>query len=185
MTIDGTEPKKVDGEPYVYEFTYFSVLELSFGFFDGAINAMPKGSYMSQCGENSKNMRIELLNATNYMIERDLTNMVERIYNALSYVYNMNLYCYYGFSSFISAGFFSDLILKWDLPMNIAYNSGYIYTDLIMLFIGVPGETTVDWMYYVFFYVGDLVFRFLFKTASSNTCWYPWNACSAALLGGT
>ncbi len=67
--------------------------------------------------------------------------------------------------------------------MNIAYNSGFIYTDLIMLFIGVPGETTVDWMYYVFFYVGDITFRFLFKTASSNTCWYPWNACSAELLG--
>ena len=108
--IDGTEPEKVANETYVYEFTYFSALELSFGFFDGAINAMPKGSYMSQCGEASKNMRIELLNATNYMIERDLTNMVERIYNALSYVYSANLYCYYGFSTFISADFFTNLI---------------------------------------------------------------------------
>ena len=47
VVIDGTEPEKVANETYVYEFTYFSALELSFGFFDGAINAMPKGSYMS------------------------------------------------------------------------------------------------------------------------------------------
>jgi len=43
-----------DGEPYVYEFTFFSVIELMFGFFDGAINAMPKGGYMSECGEALK-----------------------------------------------------------------------------------------------------------------------------------
>ena len=140
---------------------------------------------MSLCGENSKNMRIELLNATNYMIERDLTNMVERIYNALEFIYSANFYCYYGFSSFISADFFSKLFSaeELNLPLNIAYNSGFIYTDIVMLMIGVPGETTVDWMYYVFFYVGDIIFRFFFREASSNNCWYPWNACSAELLG--
>jgi hypothetical protein len=153
-----------------------------FGFFDGAINAMPKGSYMSECGENSKLMRIELLNATNYMIERDLTNMVERIYNALSFVYSMNLYCFYGFKTFISITFIQELITNYDLPMNMVYNSGFIYTDLLMLFIGVPGDTATDWMYYVFFYVGDFIFRFLFREASSNNCWYPWNACNAELL---
>jgi hypothetical protein len=70
-----------------------------------------------------------------------------------------------------------NLIAKFDLVKNFAYNVGFIYTDIMMLNLAVPGETATDYMYYVAFYVGDLFFRFLFREASDDNCWYPWNIC--------
>jgi hypothetical protein len=33
-----------------YEWTAFSAINLTFGFLDGALNAMPKGGHLSFCG---------------------------------------------------------------------------------------------------------------------------------------
>jgi len=33
-----------------YEWTAFSAINMTFGFLDGALNAMPKGGHLSFCG---------------------------------------------------------------------------------------------------------------------------------------
>jgi hypothetical protein len=52
-TIPGFATGWDTAKPY-YNFTFYSVLMFNFGFFDGALNAMPKGSFMSKCGLNLK-----------------------------------------------------------------------------------------------------------------------------------
>jgi len=117
---------------------------------------------------------------TNYIIERDLTNVVDRVNLALEYQYNITFNCYYGITQFFSFSNLAKLITNYDLVTNVAYNIGFMYTDIMMLVIGVPGETTNDYMYYVFFYIGDFFFRFLFKETSNGYCWYPWSNCTAS-----
>jgi hypothetical protein len=72
---------------------------------------------------------------------------------------------------------FEKLLLEFDIGKNIMFNMGYLYTDLVMIVIGVPGQTEADYMYYLFFYMGDATFRFFFREQSiPHNCWYPWNS---------
>jgi hypothetical protein len=60
-------------------------------------------------------------------------------------------------------------------------NIGYIYTDVMMLYLGVPGFTESDYVYYLMFYLADFVTRFFFRSdASPHLCWLPWNKDSCA-----
>ena len=55
-------------------------------------------------------------------------------------------------------------------------NIGYIYTDVLMLYLGVPGFTEQDYVYYFMFYSADFVTRFFFRAdAAPHLCWLPWN----------
>jgi hypothetical protein len=83
-------------EEVAYNFTFFSLINMTFGFIDGALNAMPKGGHLSYCGINLKAQRTNLINATNYYIDRDLKNAAEKIYSTLGYTYLVNYHCYYG-----------------------------------------------------------------------------------------
>lgn len=70
------------------------------------------------------------------------------------------------------------LFTELDLLVNIVFNLGYMWTDIIMMVIGRPGETETDYAYYIAFYIGDFLFRFLFKETGNGNCWYPWNICN-------
>jgi hypothetical protein len=52
---------------------------------------------------------------------------------------------------------------KFDIFANILFNAGFMYTDLTMMVIGIPGYTESDYLYYIMFYVGDFIFRFFFR----------------------
>lgn len=101
---------------------------------------------------------------------------MDRYYNFLGYVYDVVFNCYYGLTQFLNITNIQKLWLELDFIKNILFNLGYIYTDVVMIAIGVPGQTKADYMYYLFFYLGDLTFRFFFRDQSTPTnCWYPWN----------
>lgn len=111
------------------------------------------------------------------MQKRDLILVVDYYYNTLGYVYDITYNCYYGLSKFLNRENLERLWYELDIIKNIMFNLGYIYTDIVMIAIGVPGQTQSDYMYYLFFYLGDLTFRFFFRDQSIPiNCWYPWNS---------
>jgi len=63
------------------------------------------------------------------------------------------------------------------------FNAGFIYTDLLMLLVGYTNKYTPsgdeNYYYYMSFYTGDLIFRFIFMadTADVGNCWYEWVEC--------
>lgn len=67
-----------------------------------------------------------------------------------------------------------------DFFINIIFNIGFIWTDIIMLTLGNPTNTVSAFPFYMSFYVGDLLFRFFFKAEVDDNCWYPWNKCETA-----
>jgi len=38
-----------------------------------------------------------------------------------------------------------------------------MWTDIVMLIVGRPGYTETDYGFYVAFYLGDFLFRFIFR----------------------
>lgn len=171
---------KVESNHYgnaTYTFTGRSVVEAAFGFLDGALNALPRGGFLSTCGVKLKESRQELLNMTEDITRRELIPIMDRYYNLLGFTYDLTYNCYYGIAEFLTVENLELLWLRFDILKNIMFNIGYMYTDIVMLSIGVPGQTQSDYMYYLFFYIGDLTFRLFFRSESSPTnCWYPWNS---------
>jgi len=46
----------------------------------------------------------------------------------------------------------------------------------MMLYLGVPGFTEQDYLYYITFYLADMFTRFFFRAdADPVMCWLPWN----------
>lgn len=60
-----------------YNFTFFSLVNFTFGSLDGALNAMPKGGLLNQCGNDGKLQREALIKAVDFYYDNDLTNAVE------------------------------------------------------------------------------------------------------------
>lgn len=115
------------------------------------------------------------------MEAQELLGSVFFYYNVLGFTYDVTYNCYYGITNFINVENLERLYLELDIIKNIAFNVGYIYTDIVMVVVGVPGQTEADYMYYLFFYIGDFVFRFFFREdATPINCWYPWNSSLCA-----
>mmetsp|Transcript_16610 Transcript_16610/g.28294 ORF Transcript_16610/g.28294 Transcript_16610/m.28294 type:complete len:136 (-) Transcript_16610:109-516(-) len=112
-----------------------------------------------------------------YFVERDLSNSVYQLYVSLRYYQVVTMHCYYGLKGEVSVDSLTKLYTELDVLANILFNFGFIWTDIVMLAIGKPGETEKDYGYYVMFYVFDFIFRFVFRQTSSGYCWLPWNGC--------
>jgi hypothetical protein len=72
-----------------------------------------------------------------------------------------------------------ELITEGKIIENFLFNIGYMWTDVIMLVVGRPGKTETDYAYYMGFYVGDLMFRWIFRQEGNGNCWYPWVVCDS------
>ena len=113
--------------------------------------------------------------------ERQLTQAVTEAYVALSYVGPITFYCYWGYVEYFTVDTLINLFVEFNIFYNVLFNIGFIWTDIIMLLVGRPGKTETDYAFYVAFYIGDLIFRFIFRQATSaaGNCWYPWIICES------
>lgn len=177
-------PAKVDivprvmQEEYQYNFTLNSVFEMSFGFLDGALNTLPQGGLLQQCGVDNKILREALRKAINFLLLRQLHDAVKEIYTVLKQVKRTVFFCWWGTKYYITGERLLALFAELDILNNISFNIGFMWTDLVMLMLVVPGETEADLLYYIFFYIGDFIFRFIFKQTADGYCWLPWNNCA-------
>ena len=116
-------------------------------------------------------------------VQRDLTNAVNEAYIGMKYFNPINVNCYYGFRVFVEPDSLEDVYSTYNFFENAIYNLGFIYTDIIMLLVGYYNKenptTDTNWYYYMAYYVGDLIFRFVFmaETEDAGNCWYPWIVC--------
>lgn len=178
-------PRVMEEEPFVYNFTLNSIFEFSFGFLDGALNTLPQGSLLQQCGVDSKVLREALRKSINFLLLRQLHEAIKEIYTALKQINISVRNCYYGTKYYITVERLAALFAELDLLNNITFNIGYMWTDIVMLLVVEPGKTEADLLYYYAFYVGDFLFRFLFKQTTDGYCWLPWNNCAQVVAAQT
>lgn len=162
------------------ELSYLTAFQIGFGLLDGSLNALPVGANLYFCGKDSGNQRTALLDMFEYYeAGRDLTSSVSEAYKSMRYVWSVSNNCYYGAKEFITGEGLVKLYTEYDIFSNILFNGGYMWTDIIMLLVGKNGETEVNYYYYVAFYVGDFIFRFIFRESYEGNCWYPWVICDS------
>ena len=89
--------------------------------------------------------------------------MADKFYLGMKYTYPVTLYCWYGIKQYVDGQYLLDLIIKFKIFEVIMFNLGYMWTDFVMLALGRPGQTESDFAYYVSFYIGDFIFRWIFK----------------------
>lgn len=116
-----------------------------------------------------------------YFANRELTNAVTDAYNAMIYINPITVSCYYGGLEYFNLEELKTLYTDFDIVQNIVFNIGFMWTDIIMLVVGRPGKTETDYGFYLAFYLGDFLFRFIFRqaTADEGNCWYPWIECAS------
>lgn len=168
-------------EEYVYNFTLDSFFQMSFGFLDGALNTLPQGGFLQQCGVENKVQREALRKVFNFLLERKLHDAIKELYTVLKQVKRVSYFCYWGTKQYLGEKILT-LFTELDILNNIVYNLGYMWTDFVMLIVVQPGYTQSDLLYYIFFYIGDFIFRFIFKKTTDGYCWLPWNNCSINVL---
>ena len=108
---------------------------------------------------------------------RKLSSGVYKGYVSMRYSHPVSFYCYFGLKPLVNGDSLVKLYSEFDIIYNLIFNFGFIWTDLIMLSLGKPGETESDYAYYMSFYGAELVMRFLFRQTASGYCWLPWNNC--------
>jgi len=163
-----------------------SYFNLGFGLIDGALNAFPAGGYLYYCGKFSEDQRSHITSMFDYYNdERNFVQAVSEFYTALAYIDPMAIYCYYGLASMLDEG--QAFWTGFNLLYNILFNFGFMWTDIIMIYMGflegtqVPEYATereTDLTYYFAFYSADFFFRFIFKETNDGYCWLPWNTCA-------
>ena len=97
----------------------------------------------------------------------------------MQYQYTVFRYCWYGLKQYTSGDYLLELITEGKIVENFLFNIGFMWTDVLMLVVGKPETTETDYAYYVAFYTGDLVFRFIFRQTGDGNCWYPWVVCDS------
>jgi hypothetical protein len=66
-----------------YEFKAFSVVNITFGLLDGALNAFPRGGLLYECGRFNKEQRIHYVQSIDAYEERNIKDMVKNFYEAM------------------------------------------------------------------------------------------------------
>lgn len=121
--------------------------------------------------------------------DRDIESTLDYMANVLFYVNYTSVPCYFGAKETLFKEQWSDLLenpdtfllqFAIDFSVNMVFNIGFIWTDIIMLSLATPSNTQSSYPFYMSFYVGDLIFRFWFKAEVDENCWYPWNLCQTA-----
>lgn len=124
-----------------------------------------------------------------FMKERDIDQTLEYMSNVLFYVNYTAVPCYFGAKDVLLNDQWvrvladtDNLIYGFarDFTINLIFNVGFIWTDIVMLTLATPRNTVSPYPFYMSFYVGDLIFRFFFKAEVDDNCWYPWNVCETA-----
>ena len=161
-----------------------SVMNLFFGFLDGMLNALPEGSQLGDCASDLESMRTRFTTMYTFINQdRDLSNAVNEAYIALKYTNAVSVNCYQGSIVFVDPEELSAAYDSFSFLENAMFNAGFIYTDLLMLLVGYTNKYTPsgdeNYYYYMSFYTGDLIFRFIFMadTADVGNCWYEWVEC--------
>lgn len=143
---------------------------------DGFFNGIPQGDLMNYCLNNvtySRNATLKLMKDWNE--NQDFLSSVEDVYVILGFVGNMSWSCYYGMGQAINIKNLEGFNILKNIQMNLAA----IYFDITMLLLAVPGYTETDYIYYVSYYVADLLMRIYFRgDLKPQMCWLEWSKCS-------
>ena len=107
---------------------------------------------------------------------RNFNLAVADISSALSVVNSTMIYCYNGGKATFTGDYFSKLFGQYSFVQNLLFNTGFMWTDVVMLSLATPATTIEDYAYFVAFYVGDRSEEHTSELQSQSTIRMPSSA---------
>jgi len=152
-----------------YNWSFFTPAEMWFGFLQGALNTLPKQDKLSTCGDKAGDTRKYVLDAINNLNARNFEKFVADSSLAMSLASNLFYFCYFGGKETFTYDYLANLFSnEFNVLNNMYFNAGYIWTDFILLNVATPSTTEDDYMYFMSFYAGDFLFRFIFRATMNG-----------------
>lgn len=147
------------------------------GVMNGLFNGVPPGDVFGWCIGNFTLARKGVSKLQkDWWYEEDFITSFDDIYDLLGLAYPFTWSCYY--SNVLTIFNPYNLYLNANIIKNIQMNIPYIYTDITMLVLGVPGYTETDYIEYFFYYISDLVTRIYFRNElNPKLCWLAFEKC--------
>lgn len=171
----------MEGEEEGYVFRPQDLFDFYFGFVSGALNTLPVGSNLNTCGKNLRLQQEYVVDMLGYMGARDIVQVIDKMAKYLYYINFTVVPCYRGTKEILFNKTLENLFgPELNIIDNVFFGAGFMWTDIVMLTLATPTNTVSSYPFYLSFYVGDFLFRFIFKSELDTNCWFPWEDCRTA-----
>ena len=116
-----------------YEWGASDYLQIPLALIIGALHALPTSSFGYKCSKNTTSARNSLLEAFEYFKTNEtFFDGMQSIYDMFSYFDEIGSFCYWTVVTELTEAHFTKLFTDWwEIPVNLLYNLGYMWTDLI------------------------------------------------------
>ena len=90
---------------------------------------------------------------------------MQSIYDMFSYFDEMGSYCYWAVVTELTEEHFLNLFtVWWEIPVNLMYNLGNIWIDIISYCFYTPNAVPQgDWGFFTVYLIGDFIMRFFYR----------------------
>ena len=148
---------------YVWEAPDY--VQAPFALVIGALNALPTASFGFKCSKNTTSARASLIEAINYFNQTEIFDGVQSIHDMIGYFDEIGMFCYWSFKTELTEAYFLKLFtVWWEIPVNLLYNLGFMWTNAINYCFYTP-ETVPDgdWGFFTVYLIGDFIMRFFYR----------------------
>lgn len=147
-----------------YEWGVRDYVQSPLAFLIGSLHALPQTSNGPKCSSNSTEFRAYLIESVDYFDIEEQVDGARSLYEGLSYIDEVGIYCHDAITEDLSASHFSQLATDWTfIPVNLLYNAGYMWVDVVNYQFYTP-ETVPDndWGFFVVYLLGDFIMRIFY-----------------------
>jgi len=145
----------------LYEWTAFDGVQSPLAILIGGLNVLSKTSNGGACSSATTTGRTEIKQAIQFYNSSDDLEGFTSVHKAMSNLDDMGLNCYYAFINDLNEAYFTKLFSTWwEIPVNLLYNAGAMWTDAVNYMFYTP-ETcpSKDWGFFFFYLTGDFALR--------------------------
>lgn len=122
-----------------YSWGAYDYIQAPFAFIIGALQALPNKSSGYFCSLYTSSARQYIIEGRDYMNSNQTLDGLTSLHDGFSFIDQMGPYCFYAFQNDLSAAKFTYLFANpIEILINIAYNLGYMFTDVINYLFYTP-----------------------------------------------
>lgn len=144
-------------------FRWYDILNIGTGLLEGSMGAIPSSTYNYQCGKNATLARGYLEDMSTEFSKKQVDDGIKEFASALALIDDLTINCMLAVQENSSTNLV-DIFTTNEVFINILYNAGFMFTDILDL-IFYDSTSTDPFYYYSSFRLGDFLIRFIYSDA--------------------
>ena len=171
ITMNGTHPLvALQGEDYVWGARDY--VQIPLALLIGAMHALPADSYGYLCSKNTTELRQKVIEGISFAEDNDTISAASSFYDGLKLFDEFGIHCMDAFVYDLGEEYWNELFdieylttgtgtyEWWGVLENLAYNLGYMWTDVINYIYFTPDTVPDgDFGFFTVYLAGDFLMR--------------------------